>query len=267
MKSRSLSLAFLLIASFAIAEEKPTKILFIGKEPDHPYGTHMYMHALGVLAKCAEKAEGVQTKVVQGWPEDKEQLKDVKSIVLYCSPAAEFLLDGPHREEFEKLAKGTQLGLVTIHWASSIKKENLERLGPAWTSYLGGTWVSNVGLSYGKSPLEQLKPDHPICRGWKEYEIEDEYYLNPTVGEATPLLRVKEPKEGKEVVVGWTYQRRGGGRAFATTLGHPYNNFQREPFRRMLVNAILWSAHVEVPKGGANVELSEEELKMPPEKK
>jgi len=86
------------------------KLLLIGKEPDHPVGTHMYLMGKGV-------------------------------------------------------------GPVTIHWASSIHKENLERLGPRWLSYLGRTWVSNVGLHTGDSPLKQLQPDHPICRGWREYEL------------------------------------------------------------------------------------------------
>ncbi len=74
-------------------------------------------------------------------------------------------------------------------------------------------------------------------------------YLNPTItDEATPLLQVTA--KDKPVVVGWAYKRPGGGRSFGTTLGHYYRNFQREPFRRMIVNAILWTAKVEVPKGG-----------------
>jgi hypothetical protein len=32
----------------------------------------------------------------------------------------------------------------------------------------------------------------------------------------------------------------------------------------MLVNAIFWAAKVEVPKEGANVELSQELLELPP---
>jgi type 1 glutamine amidotransferase len=242
-------------------EAKP-KILLIGKEPDHPHGSHMYMHVAGVLAKCLQQ-NGAETVVSNGWPKEAEKLAGVKTIVIYTSPAAELLLDGPQRDEVDKLMK-QGVGLVTIHWASSVNQKNLERLGPAWLSYLGGTWVSNVGLSGGKSPLKQLAPDHPICRGWKEYEIEDEYYMNPTITkEATPLLQVRE-QGGKDVIVGWAFQREGGGRAFGTTLGHPYSNFQREEFRRMLVNAILWSAQSEVPGEGAKVELSKEDLALPP---
>jgi type 1 glutamine amidotransferase len=145
-----------------------------------------------------------------------------------------------------------------------VNKANLDRLGPTWLSYLGGTWVSNVGLSGGKSSLKQLIPDHPICRGWKEYDIEDEYYLDPVIKQAKPL-QVTE-KKGKDVIVGWVHERKGGGRSFGTTLGHPYKNFQIEPFRRMIVNGILWSARVEVPQAGAPVNLSEEALALPAKK-
>jgi hypothetical protein len=52
--------------------------------------------------------------------------------------------------------------------------------------------------------------------------------------------------------------------AFATTLGHPYRNFQQEAFRRMIVNGILWAAQVEVPREGAPVQLPPEVLALPP---
>lgn len=254
------------IATPVRAEEaKATKILLIGKEPDHPYGSHMYMHACGVLAKCLERTAGVEPVVSLGWPKEPAKLEGVKSIVVYTSPAAEFLADSEHRNEVDRAIK-SGVGLVTIHWASSIRKDNLERLGGTWLSYLGGTWVSNVGLSSGKSPLKQVVPDHPICRGWSEYEIDDEYYMNPTIDKATPLLQVKE-KDGKDVIVGWAFERPDGGRSFATTLGHPYRNFQNEAFRRMLVNAALWTAKLDVPQSGADVNVGEDVLALPPQPK
>ena len=239
------------------------KILFIGKEPDHPYGSHMYLHSCQMLAQCVELKHGVQTIVASGWPDDPAKLKGLAAIVVYTSPAAELLLDGPQRDQVAELMK-RGVGLVTIHWASSIKQENLERLGPTWLGYLGGTWVSNVGLGGGKSLLKQVEPKHPICRGWDEFEIDDEYYLNPTIKDAAPLLSVRE-KGGKDVVVAWTYDRPGGGRSFATTLGHPYRNFQDARFRRMIVNGIRWAAHIDVPQDGSPVEIGEEALALPPQ--
>jgi type 1 glutamine amidotransferase len=255
----------MLHAGVAAAEEKPkTIVLFIGKDPDHPYGSHMYLHTCGMLGKCVELTPGVEAAVSNGWPKDAKMLEGVKTIVVYASPAAEMLLEGRHRAQVDELMK-KGVGLVTIHWASSVNKNNFDRLGPTWLSYLGGTWVSNVGLSGGKSPLKQLLPDHPVCRGWKEYEIEDEYYLDPVIKQAKPLLQVRDRNE-KEVIVGWVFERRDGGRAFGTTLGHPYKNFEIESFRRMVVNAILWSAHVEVPRNGAPVNLAEKDLALPPKK-
>ena len=255
-----LTIAFVLISADCFADDDAT-VLLIGKAPDHPYATHMYMHTCGMLAKCVERHDGVQAVVSEGWPQDAEVLDGVDAIVVYATPAAEFLLDGAHRDEVTAmLDRG--VGLVTIHWASSVHEANLARLGPTWMKYLGGTWVSNVGLHTGDSPLKQLVPEHPISRGWQEYDLNDEYYLDPTIGEATPLLRVTTP--GKTVVVGWAHERPDGGRAFATTLGHFYRNFQREPFRRMITNGILWTAGVEVPAQGADVALSDEDLALPP---
>jgi type 1 glutamine amidotransferase len=254
---------FLLGCGVAFGADRPkTKILFIGKDPDHPYGSHMYLQTCAVLARCVELTPGVEAVVSNGWPKEARTLDGVKAIVVYASPAAELLLEGPHRGQVDDLMK-KGVGLVTIHWASSVSQKDLDRLGPTWLGYLGGTWVSNVGLSGGKSPLKQLLPEHPVCRGWKEFEIDDEYYLDPIIKQAKPLLQVRERK-GKDVVVGWVYERPDGGRAFATTLGHPYANFQREPLRRLIVNGILWAAHVEVPKEGAPVNLDEKALALPP---
>jgi type 1 glutamine amidotransferase len=251
----------------AAADEKPpakAKVLLIGKQPDHPYGSHMYLHTCRMLGECL-RLNGLEATVSDGWPRDPDALKDIKTIVVYTTPAAEYLLDAPHRDEVIQLMKqGT--GLVTIHWASSVRMENLDRLGDRWLSYLGGTWISNVGLSTDTSDLKQLVPKHPICRGWSNYELHDEYYLNPKISkEAQPLLQVTT--KGQEVVVGWTFERSDGGRTYGTTLGHYYSNFEREPFRRTIVNAILWASKIDVPEAGTRVDVGEEFLKLPPETK
>jgi hypothetical protein len=245
-------------------DQSIAKILLIGKAPDHPFGTHMYLHTQGMLAKCLQLTEGIETVVSDGWPADPATLKGVKTIVLYSTPGAEFLLDGPGSGAVHQMMR-KGVGLVTIHWASSVFEENLDRLGERWMDYLGGSWVSNYGLSTDTAMLKQLVPEHPICRGWKEYELLDEYYLKPVITAGTPLLKVTT--KGEEVIVGWAHERDDNGRAYATTLGHFYKNFQVEAFRRTIVNAILWTAHVEVPPEGAPVNLSESELQLPPEPK
>src|SRR5438132_13513678 len=89
--SLTLALAWCAFGSALAADEPKTKILFLGKNPDHPYGSHMYMHTCGMLAKCAELTPGLETVVSNDWPKDAKTLAGVKSIVIYTSPAPEFL--------------------------------------------------------------------------------------------------------------------------------------------------------------------------------
>src|SRR5437667_11490389 len=101
----TLALMFCAWGPAPAGDQAKTKILFIGKNPDHPYGSHMYMHTCGVLAKCAELTAGVETVVANGWPKDAKTLEGVKSIVIYASPAAKLPLEGRQRNPPEKLTK------------------------------------------------------------------------------------------------------------------------------------------------------------------
>lgn len=119
--------------------------------------------------------------------------------------------------------------------------------------------------STDKSNLKKLLPEYPICRGWSEYELHGEFYLDPKMAKGKPLLQVTT--KGKDVTVGWVHERKDGGRAFGTTLGHFYRNFQIDAFRQMIVNGILWTAQVDIPKEGAPIKLSEKQLALPEQPK
>ncbi|HIG26987.1 MAG TPA: hypothetical protein EYQ50_04025 [Verrucomicrobiales bacterium] len=260
--TRRCIIGFALSVLFTVSANADDTILFIGKQADHPWGSHMYLHTCGVLAKSVEQSNRIKTFVSNGWPSDADRLKDIKAIVVYTNPGAEFLLDGPGKTQFEKMMKDG-VGLVTIHWASTVYEKNFDRLGQRWMGYLGGTWVSNVGLSIDRSKLTQLDPSHPICRGWKEYELHDEFYLNPRLSSsAKPFLQVTT--KGEKLVVAWTYERPDGGRSYGTTLGHYYRNFKMNAFRRTIVNAILWTAKQDIPLNGAHDQMSPKDLELPP---
>jgi hypothetical protein len=236
-----------------------TRILLVASAPDHPWATHMYEHECKLLGKCLENTRGVQAISSVGWPRDAKQADGVKAIVFYCKHAGDILLDPANREQCLRLLKNGA-GLTAIHWSTGAD----ERFGPEYLDLLGG-WFNRAhsGLSTGKSWLTQADRKHPITHGWKEWEIHDEFYLNLRFAKQTkPLLTVKV--DGVDQVVGWTLERSGGGRSFGTTLGHFHDNFAREDFRRLLVNGILWTAHVDVPTEGADVRVPEELIKLPP---
>jgi hypothetical protein len=67
---------------------------------------------------------------------------------------------------------------------------------------------------------------------------------------------------GRDEVLAWTYERGDGGRAFGFTGAHFHKNWGNPDFRTLVLNAILWTAKVDVPSTGTKSEVTEEELKM-----
>ena len=65
------------------------KILLIGHNLDHAWGTHMYLPTCKILAKCLTQTPGVNAIVSDGWPKDKNAIKGVDALVLYSSPGGE----------------------------------------------------------------------------------------------------------------------------------------------------------------------------------
>ena len=229
-------------------------ILLIGHKPDHPPKTHVYLPTCELLAKCLRQTEGVETVVSNEWPKDEKVAERADVLVLYTNSGAERTMQGSGAKTFEAMMK-RGVGLVAIHWSTGINKHNFPRFGDKWVGYLGGAWINFSGITMGKSPLMRVNPKHPICRGWKQYLLDDEFYFNPIVGKGSSVL-LKVKHEGKDLPVAWTAERPNGGRSFGITIGHFHRNFGNEPFRRVMVNGILWSAKLKVPEKGAPCELA-----------
>lgn len=251
-------------ASPASADEDVKKIVLIPTKLDHPWATHMYRNGCELLAACLNNHPNVEAVVSpdDDWPADPAVLDGVDSIVFYSRPAADLLLNEQRHDEVKRLMD-SGVGLVAIHWSTGTTDD---KYGPDFLNLLGG-WFSfaHSGLKVDRLPLQQVKPESPVCTGWDPFTLRDEFYLNLKFHErAEPVLQVKV--DDVDQTVAWTYQRDGehDGRSFGTTLAHFHDNFTNDNFRRAIVNGILWTAHVEVPKTGADVELPDEKLELPP---
>jgi hypothetical protein len=66
--------------------------------------------------------------------------------------------------------------------------------------------------------------------------------------------------KGREEILAWAFNRANGGRSFGFTGAHFHKNWGDENFRRLVVNAVLWTAKLDVPNDGAKVEMRPEEL-------
>jgi type 1 glutamine amidotransferase len=50
--------------------------------------------------------------------------------------------------------------------------------------------------------------------------------------------------------VAWAFERKNGGRSVGITFGHYYENWRLNDYRKLILNAIVWTAHAKVPKDG-----------------
>jgi trehalose utilization protein len=94
--------------------------------------------------------------------------------------------------------------------------------------------------------------------------VKDMKGVTPILSDLPPpetLRRPDGPRSGNTAVrkavaagekqhVAWAYERPGGGRGFGFTGAHNHVSWQDENFRKVVLNAILWTASVDVPKGG-----------------
>jgi type 1 glutamine amidotransferase len=252
------------------AEPAPRKIVLIAGEKDkgHPAGTHEYELSVRLLEHCLKTSPNVKGIRVEshfnGWPRDERTLDDADTIVLISS-------GGDRREQDHPLLVGDRLlvlekqmkrgcGLVTIHWTTFFPNEKagdkvLEWVG-GYFDYQSGPaprrWFSDIKTA--TATVKPGSPEHPICRGLKPFELREEFYYNIRFKEKDarlkPILIAPIPGVAKEQTVAWAVERKDGGRGFSFTGGHFFDNWYVQDFRKMVLNAIVWTARAEVPKEG-----------------
>ena len=62
------------------------------------------------------------------------------------------------------------VGVTAIHWGTGAKTPE----GGPWLQTMGGWFNAEPTVGFSKygvhtTKLKQVQPDHPICRGWKDY--------------------------------------------------------------------------------------------------
>ena len=72
--------------------------------------------------------------------------------------------------------------------------------------------------------------------------------------------------------VAWAFERSDGGRGFGFTGAHFHNNWANDDFRKLVLNAILWTAQMDVPGAGVKSQVTPEQMTQnldakPPRKK
>lgn len=292
LSPRLVAIVFTLLTAFAFAEDK-AKVVFISGEPSHGRMAHEHRAGNMILADALNRSglpvEGVLVPHY-GYPNDASVLDDAKSIVIFCTGHQGHVLN-ERLEEFDKLMKkGT--GVVMIHWATEAVKG---KPGNKFLEWMGGFCDLDWSVNPHWIPNFKDFPDHPVANGITPFRVDDEWYyhmrfveemkgLTPILSDLPPpetLRRKDGPRSGNPDVrravaagekqhVAWAYERPSGGRGFGFTGGHNHVSWQDENFRKVVLNAILWTANVEVPEDGCpspNVSDTRIEENLDPTKK
>ena len=257
----------------AAKEDKKTKkVVLIAGRKSHGYGAHEHKAGCLLLAEALNNS-GLDIKaevVTEGWPKDESILDDADSIVIYADGGGGHPFN-QHLEKLDSLMK-KGVGLVCIHYGVEVPKGPS---GDAFLDWTGGYFETDWSVNpHWIADYDKL-PEHPITRGVKPFQINDEWYYHMRFREemagVTPILSDLPPQEtlsrpdgphsgnphvrkavanGQPQHTAWAREREDGGRGFGFTGGHYHWNWGHDQFRKLVLNAIAWTAKAEVPKDG-----------------
>lgn len=132
-------------------------------------------------------------------------------------------------------------------------------------------WYFNMrfaeGLSGDKSKTDGDFKFWPILVAKPSDQVRDGPYVYPR----GPYKHIQDAK-GRDEAMMWATQRTIGreeaskvgdaihARAFGFTGGHFHDNWGNDEFRKVVLNALVWISHAEVPKDGVESKVTKEDL-------
>ncbi len=253
------------------------KLVLVAGKPSHAPGEHEHRAGTLLLEKCLDAAAAaggpklVTATYTGGWPADPTAFDNADAVFFFADGGAGHpVLQSSRLAQVDALAK-RGVGVACLHYAVEVPKE---KGGPEFLNWMGGYfephWSVNPHWTLAKTELAQ---GHPITRGVKPFETNDEWYYHmrfrePMAG-VTAILSAVPPDntrerpdgphsnnpavragKGSREVLAWAYERPDAGRGFGCTGAHFHRNWSNEDFRRMMLNALVWTAGLDVPAEG-----------------
>jgi len=271
---RGLAAALLVLAfpcSVHAAEAAPARpkkiVLIAGPLDTHPRDSHEYEKNIILIKHCLDTSpdgSGINVETYfDGWPTNAAALDAADTIFLTSGGSDRLETDHPlyvgdHFAQLEKqMRRGC--GLIFFHWSTFHPRRVQERIldwAGGFFDYESGTnanhWFSAIQTREWNVAL--ASPRHPIARGVQPFKLTEEFYFHLRFADSdrrlTPVVVHTSGGDTVANTVGWAVERENGGRSFGFTGGHFFKNWWLADFRRLILNAIAWTAHVEVPSGG-----------------
>ena len=269
--------AFLLVTLFTSDAWAARKIVFLAGARSHGPGEHEFNAGCLLLAKALNESKlDIEATVIQGWPKDESVLDGIKCLVIYADGTS---VVGKGWGKVDQLAK-SGVGIMFMHYAVHPDPENGEKYYRPW---IGGAFETDYSVNPHWVADLKAMPNHAVSNGVGSLvEAFDEFYYHmrfiPEREKVLDLVTATPDRErmkayinlwnqngvdglGKPQTLMWGIERRDGGRGVGFTGGHYHRNWSIDNFRKIVLNAIVWTAGLEVPKDGVpSKSLTEEEL-------
>ena len=248
------------------------RLLIIAGRPSHPPGAHEFRAGCLLLQQCLAGVPGLTTLVYSnGWPQEASAFDGADAVVTYADGGGGHPFIQRDRLKFvgELIQKG--VGFGAMHYACEVPGTNG---GPQWLEWIGGYYEHLYSVNPMWTPEFNTFPDHPVTRGVKPFGVLDEWYFNlrwradlkpvtpilvakpsdkvrqgPYVWPAGPYPHIVEAS-GRDETMMWVMERKDGGRGFGFTGGHYHKNWGDANCRKVVLNAMLWIAKMDVPAAG-----------------
>ncbi|MCX6850531.1 MAG: ThuA domain-containing protein [Verrucomicrobia bacterium] len=275
--------AFSLLSSAFSADKK--SIVMIAGKPSHGPGQHEHNAGIQLLKKCLEQGAADQVDIkfhLNGeWP-SQEELSKADTVVIYSDGGGGHpALQGDHLAQLDKEMK-RGCGFLTLHYAV---EPTIEKGGKEFIDWMGGCFEINWSVNpHWDANFKEL-PAHPISEGVKPFGTNDEWYFfmrfRPNMQGVTPILSDVAPestmsrpdgahsgnpavresvKKQEKQHVAWACERADGGRGFGFTGGHYHKGWANNEQRKLVLNAILWTAKAKIPADGVASTVTEEDM-------
>lgn len=277
----------------AFAAEKQKVVLVAGK-PSHPPRMHEFNAGVQLLANCLNRGSEVEAQfVLSGWPQDESVFEGADAVIFFMDGGGrhEVVQEEGRRLKLVNDWASRGVGLGFMHYGVEVLAD---QAGEQFKRWIGGHYEHMHSCNPIWEPNFASFADHPVTRGVQPFQIKDEWYFNmrfvsDMVGNessevegmkfvpilvASPSDEVRDgpyvyPKgpyphiqsgKGRAEAMMWCVERPDGGRGFGFTGGHFHDNWGNDSFRKVVLNAILWTAKAEVPDEGVASEVTLEEL-------
>lgn len=248
---------------------KAKKIIFLPGRQSHGWSGHAYTADCKLLAHILnENVAGIEAVVLEdGWPTDAGALEGAAAIVIGCDGNGLIGAESNWKALDSIAQEGT--GLAFLHYSLDPGKQ----YGKYLIDWIGGYYEQHWSVNPSWNAEFKTLPSHPVTRGVKPFSAHDEWYYHMRFAEqmqgVTPILTAIPPNStrerpdgphsnnptvragrGQAEHVAWVYERPNGGRGFGCTGGHTHWVYAQNDFRKLLLNAICWTAKVDVPADG-----------------